>query len=62
MGQLQSGLTKSTEGLEKVSNGLGDAQKYLGELNESKALRNLYSKRSFGGRRFPKSFEYVHVT
>lgn len=40
MGQLQSGLTKSTEGLEKVSNGLGDAQKYLGELNESKALRN----------------------
>ena len=39
-GQLQSGLSKSTEGLEKVSNGLGDAQKYLGELNESKALRN----------------------
>ena len=42
MGQLQSGLTKSTEGLEKVSNGLGDAQKYLGELNESKSSEKFY--------------------
>lgn len=47
MGQLQSGLSKSTEGLGKVSNGLNDAQKYLGELNESKALRNFIFQKKF---------------
>ena len=62
MGQLQSGLTKSTEGLEKVSNGLGDAQKYLGELNESKALRNSIFQKKFWREKISKSFEYVHVT
>ena len=55
MGQLQSGLSKSTEGLGKVSNGLNDAQKYLGELNESKALRNFIFQKKFWRRRFPKA-------
>ena len=42
MGQLQSGLSKSTEGLGKVSNGLHDAQKIFRELNESKSSEKFY--------------------
>ena len=59
MGQLQSGLTKSTE--EKVSN-TRDAQKYLGELNESKSSEKFYIPKEVLEEKISKSFEYVHVT
>ena len=54
MGQLQSGLSKSTEGLGKVSNGLHDAQKYLGSSMSRKALRSFIFQRSARGEDFQK--------
>ena len=54
MGQLQSGLSKSTEGLGKVSNGLHDAQKYLGSSMNRRALRSFIFKRVLEGEDFQK--------
>ncbi|MFJ5563218.1 hypothetical protein [Lysinibacillus xylanilyticus] len=42
MKNLQSGLSESTKGLNKVSTGLTDAQDYLTGLSESKASEKFY--------------------
>jgi RND superfamily putative drug exporter len=42
MGKLESGLSTSSEGLDKVSGGLKDAQKFLSDFSKSKTTERFY--------------------